>query len=101
MPPDGAPPPDDPRWTPALRAVAAADPAVRLQLAGTPSEARAALVSVEDDEAVVVLLAGGPAEPLAARTLAEGRALGKATFWARTCDPGAPDAALLRWERSA
>jgi hypothetical protein len=83
----------------ALASSAAADPSVRLVL-GPGAPAGAALVVVETDEELVVLLAGGDAAGLAARALAEGRALGKRTVWTRVRPPDAADAALRRWERT-
>jgi hypothetical protein len=83
----------------ALASAAAADPAVRLVL-GPGSPAAAALVVVEDDAELVVVLAGGDAEALAARALAEGRALGKRTVWTRVRPHDADDAGLRRWERT-
>lgn len=83
----------------ALASAAATDPAVRLVLgAGSPAEE--ALVIVEDDEALVVVLTGGDAAGLAARALAEGRALGKRTVWTRARPHDAPDVGLRRWERT-
>ena len=83
----------------ALASAAAADPAVRLVL-GPGSPARAALVVVETDEELVVVLVGGDAAGLAARALAEGRALGKRTVWTRVRPHDAVDVDLRRWERT-
>lgn len=97
---------DDPRLVDALATTLAsavgADETVRMRLSGRPGDAdRGALVAVESDDAVVILLAGGSAAWLGERLLAEARGLGKATYWARACDPDGPDAVLRRWEREA
>jgi hypothetical protein len=84
----------------ALASAAGADPGVRLLLAGSGGPPRAAAVVVEGDGAVVVVLAGGDADALTARALAEGRALGKRTVWTRLRPADASDAHLRRWEPS-
>jgi hypothetical protein len=85
----------------ALASAAGADPGVRLLLAGPGGPPRAAAVVVEGDDAVVVVLAGGDADGLVARALAEGRALGKRAVWTRLRPADAADARLRRWEAPA
>jgi hypothetical protein len=84
----------------ALAAAAEADEGVALHLTGARTTDRAAAVSVTATDAFAIVAAGGTAAPLAARLLDDARALGRRTFWTRTCDLDDPAAWLRRWTRN-
>jgi len=53
---------------------------------------------LQTERTTMVPLAGGEAEPLLARLLAEGRAIGNQACWSYRCEPSDPAATVRRWE---